>query len=201
MASKVEDELAPEQTEGFKVGEKKTMAELTQLDQDDEALRRWKKSLGLDSGESIADPNDPRNVIILSLSLETEGRPDIVVDVSKGDVAKILKENTFKIKEGVTFRMKVKFRVQRELLSGMKYIQVVKRKGIRVAKTQEMLGSYPPNSTVRPHHEAKLAPEEAPSGMLARGLYDAASKFTDDDKITYLAYEWKFEIVKKWDDE
>ena len=113
------------------------------LDQDDEALRRWKKSLGLDSGESIADPKDPRNVIILSLSLETEGRPDIVVDVSEGDVAKILKENTFKIKEGVTFRMKVKFRVQRELLSGMKYIQVVKRKGIRVAKTQEMLVRVP----------------------------------------------------------
>lgn len=65
------------------------------------------------------------------------------MDVSKGDVAKILKENTFKIKEGVTFRMKVKFRVQRELLSGMKYIQVVKRKGIRVAKTQEMLVRVP----------------------------------------------------------
>ena len=31
MASQVEDDLAPEQTEGFKVGEKKTVEEYTKL--------------------------------------------------------------------------------------------------------------------------------------------------------------------------
>lgn len=44
---------------------------LTQLsiDQDDDAMNRWKASLGLGTGEPIADPNDPRTCIIKSLSL------------------------------------------------------------------------------------------------------------------------------------
>lgn len=38
--------------------------------------------------------------------------------------------------------MKVRFRVQRQVLSGLKYIQVTKRKGIRVAKDEEMIVCY-----------------------------------------------------------
>ncbi|KAI6824968.1 hypothetical protein KC342_g11292, partial [Hortaea werneckii] len=41
------EDLEPEQTEGFKVGEKKTLEEYQQLDQNDESLRKWKESLGL----------------------------------------------------------------------------------------------------------------------------------------------------------
>jgi len=37
--------------------------------------------------------------------------------------------------------MKAKFRVQHDVLSGLKYLQVVKRKGIRVGKDEEMLVS------------------------------------------------------------
>lgn len=39
-------------------------------DQNDESLRKWKESLGIGSGNTISDPNDPRKVIILSLGLE-----------------------------------------------------------------------------------------------------------------------------------
>lgn len=38
-------------------------------DQEDEALNRWKKSLGLTGGTPIGDPNDKRNCIIKSLAL------------------------------------------------------------------------------------------------------------------------------------
>lgn len=65
-----DEELQPEQTEGFKLGEKKTIDEYKQLDQNDESLRKWKESLGIGSGTSISDPKDPRKVIILSLGLE-----------------------------------------------------------------------------------------------------------------------------------
>jgi Rho GDP-dissociation inhibitor len=41
------------------------------------------------------------------------------------------KNAPFTIKEGVEYRMKVKFRVQHDVVSGLKYLQVVKRKGIR----------------------------------------------------------------------
>lgn len=111
------------------------------LDADDEALNRWKASLGLNTGNTIADPNDPRKCIIKSLALETEGRPDIVVDLTGPGALDTLKDKPFTIKEGAKFRIKAVFQVQHEVLSGLKYLQVVKRKGIRVSKDEEMLVS------------------------------------------------------------
>lgn len=35
---------------GYKLGEKKTLAELAQLDAEDESLARWKASLGVTTG-------------------------------------------------------------------------------------------------------------------------------------------------------
>lgn len=110
-------------------------------DENDESLRRWKESLGIGSGNAIADPNDPRTAIILSLALEVEGRDDIVVDLTQPGALQTLKDKPFTIKEGARFRMKVKFKVQHQVLSGLKYLQVVKRKGIRVAKEEEMIVS------------------------------------------------------------
>ena len=40
--------------------------------------------------------------------------------------------------------------------------------------------------------------EEAPSGMLARGHYNAVSTFVDDDDTTHLLFEWSFDIAKDW---
>lgn len=42
------------------------------------------------------------------------------------------------------FRIKVVFQVHHEVLSGLKYLQVVRRKGIRVSKDEEMLVSFFP---------------------------------------------------------
>jgi hypothetical protein len=42
-----DDDLAPSQTSGYRVGQEKTLAELAALDQEDESLARWKASLGL----------------------------------------------------------------------------------------------------------------------------------------------------------
>ena len=111
-------------------------------DQNDESLNRWKASLGLSTGKPLAvDPNDKRRCVITSLALEVPGRQDFVIDLSAPGALEGLKSKPFTIKEGAKFRMKAKFRVQHEVLSGLKYLQVVKRKGIRVSKDQEMLVS------------------------------------------------------------
>jgi hypothetical protein len=103
----------------------------TSTDQNDESLRKWKESLGLGSGQSISDPNDDRKVILLSLGLEVEGRSDIIIDLTQTGALESLNKKPFTIKEGATFRMKARFRVQHEILSGMKYVQVVSRMGVR----------------------------------------------------------------------
>ncbi|KAA6409501.1 MAG: rho-gdp dissociation inhibitor [Lasallia pustulata] len=198
-SSSADDDLVASKTEGFKVGEKKTVEEYAKLDQNDESLNRWKASLGIsDSARLAVDPSDQRRCVIQSLALEVEGRPDMVVDLNTPGSVEKLKTKPFTIKEGAKFRMKATFRVQHDVLSGLKYLQVVKRKGIRVGKDEEMIGSYPPNTEDKPAYEKKFAQEEAPSGMMARGHYEAVSKFVDDDDHTHLKFEWSFDITKEW---
>lgn len=107
-------------------------------DANDDSLRKWKESLGLGTGENLSDPKDPRKVIIFSLGLEVEGRSDIVIDLTKPGALEDLNKHPFTIKEGATFRMKARFRVQHEVLSGLKYVQVVSRMGVK-NKMQEMI--------------------------------------------------------------
>ncbi|CAG8949211.1 hypothetical protein HYFRA_00004834 [Hymenoscyphus fraxineus] len=200
MASASHDQdLLPETTEGFKVGEKKTMDEYSKLDADDEAMQRYKQSLGLGgAGKDLSDPNDPRHCIILSLQMDSEGRPPVVIDLSEKGSEKTLKDKPFKIKEGAKFSMTAKFKVQHEILSGLHYVQIVKRKGIRVSKDQEMIGSYAPCTDQNPVYTKQFAEEDAPTGMLARGHYTAVSTFVDDDKKRHLEFEWAFDIAKDW---
>ncbi|KAK3378678.1 immunoglobulin E-set [Lasiosphaeria ovina] len=170
-------------------------------DAGDESLQRYKESLGLGGGADLSDPNDPRVCIIQSLSMEAEGRDPIVIDLSVEGSEKELVNNPFTIKEGAKFTMTANFKVQHEILSGLHYVQTVKRKGIRLSKTSEMIGSYPPNTEKNPIYTKKFAEEEAPSGMLMnahRGTYHATSSFVDDDKKTHLQFEWDFKIAKDW---
>lgn len=73
--------------------------------------------------------------------MDSEGRPPVTIDLSQKGAEATLKDKPFKIKEGVKFTMSAKFKVQHEVLSGLHYVQVVKRKGIRVSKDQEMIVS------------------------------------------------------------
>ena len=79
--------------------------------------------------------------MIQSLALEVKDRPDIVIDLTAPGSVEALKSKPFVIKENAKFRMKAKFKVQHDVLSGLKYLQVVRRKGIRVSKDEEMLVS------------------------------------------------------------
>ncbi|KAI9202498.1 immunoglobulin E-set [Polychytrium aggregatum] len=189
-----DEELLPTNTTGYKVGAKKTAAELAQLDAQDESLRKWKESLGL--GAAGAASNDPRNVVVLALAMEVVGREDVILDLSTPDALGRLKDQSICIKEGIEYRLKVKFRINHDVVSGLKYIQIVKRGGIRVDRMEEMLGSYGPNTAP---YEKKFMVEEAPSGMLARGHYNVKSGFVDDDGHTHLEWNWAFDIKKDWE--
>ncbi|CAO3641349.1 unnamed protein product [Cunninghamella echinulata] len=173
-----EDDLIPTQTAGYTPGEKKSLAEYNNLH------------------AATGPTDDPRRVVVEQIALEVAGRSDVVVDLSTPNALEQAKSTPFTIKEGVEYRMKVKFRVQHDVVSGLKYLQVVKRKGIRVDKTEEMIGSYGPQVSA---YEKKFQAEEAPSGMLARGHYEAKSKFVDDDNVTHIEWTWSFDIKKEWD--
>ncbi|KAI9138121.1 immunoglobulin E-set [Paraphysoderma sedebokerense] len=201
MSEPKADDLVATETAGYKAPAQKTIEELAKLDDNDESLKKWKESLGLAAGAattSTGPKDDPRKVVVLSLAMEVNGREDVVLDLSSPAKLEAVRKQPIIIKEGIEYRLKIKFRIQHELVSGLKYLQAVKRKGIRVDTTEEMLGSYGPNTDP---YEKKFILEEAPSGMLARGTYDVKSKFVDDDKIVHLEWDWQFKIAKDWSDD
>ncbi|CCG25874.1 Rdi1 rho GDP dissociation inhibitor [Candida orthopsilosis Co 90-125] len=200
--SNVDDDLVPEQVEGYTVGEKKTIDEYNKLDAEDESLAKWKASLGLSTTETPypVKPNDKRTVVVTELALEFPDQPElqpIRINLEDADGNTILnKEIKFSIKEKSIYQLVVKFRVQHEIITGLKYLHSVKRGGLRVDKVEEPLGSYAPNTVENPFYERKFTEVEAPSGMIARGTYSAVSKFVDDDKNVHLTVPWSFAIVK-----
>lgn len=200
--SNVDDDLVPEQVEGYTVGEKKTIDEYNKLDAEDESLAKWKVSLGLSTTETPypVKPNDKRTVVVTELALEFPDQPElqpIRINLEDADGNTILnKEIKFSIKEKSIYQLVVKFRVQHEIITGLKYLHSVKRGGLRVDKVEEPLGSYAPNTVENPFYERKFTEVEAPSGMIARGTYSAVSKFVDDDKNVHLTVPWSFAIVK-----
>ncbi|KAI8927722.1 immunoglobulin E-set [Entophlyctis helioformis] len=196
MADASQDDLAPTTTAGYKVGEKKTLQELATLDAQDESLRKWKESLGIKATGASGAANDPRNVVVTSLALEVAGRPDVAIDLSTPEAIKALETNVVTIKEGVEYRLKVSFRINHDVVSGLKYLHVVKRGPLKVDKMEEMVGSYGPAPT---EYTKKFPLEEAPSGMMARGSYTVKSRFIDDDQQCHLEWTWTFAIKKEWD--
>ena len=80
-----------------------------------------------------------------------------------------------------------------EVVAGLKYAHVVRRKKIVVERRAEMLGSYGPGAV----HERVLPAEEAPKGMLGRGEYSIKSRLVDDDGHVWMERAWKMRISKK----
>ncbi|RUO96583.1 immunoglobulin E-set [Jimgerdemannia flammicorona] len=180
-----DDELAPSQTAGYKPREKKSIQEYQTLYTNDESLQN--------QGSGPSD--DPYHIIISQIALEVASHLDIILDLSTPEALQTVKDKPFTIKEGVEYRMKVLFKIQHDVVSSLKYLQVIKRHGIWIDKTEEMIGSYGP----MPEPYKKFMVKEVPTGMLARGHYEAKSKFVDDDNVMHIEWNWSFDIKKNWE--
>ncbi|MED6245146.1 hypothetical protein ATANTOWER_032105 [Ataeniobius toweri] len=179
----------------YKPPAQKSLQEIQELDKDDESLRKYKEAL-LGKVAVVADPTAP-NVQVTRMTLLCETAPAPLVLDLQGDLENF-KKNPFTLKEGVEYRIKINFKVNKDIVSGLKYMQQTFRKGVRVDKSDYMVGSYGP----RPDEEYEFLTtlEEAPKGMLTRGTYNIKSKFTDDDKYDHLSWEWSLAIKKEWKD-
>ncbi|KAJ3645537.1 hypothetical protein Zmor_023184 [Zophobas morio] len=191
------DEFDHEHDSNYRPPPEKTIEEILQADQDDESLRKYKETLlgQAQTGPVVVEPDNPRKVIVKKLVLVVTDRPELALDLT-GDLSK-LKKQTFIIKEGVSYRIRIEFFVQREIVHGLKYLQKTSKVGIPVDKMTHMVGSYAPKTEIQSY---TTPPEDAPTGLLARGSYTVHSLFTDDDKNEHLKWEWCFEIKKDWKD-
>ncbi|WPK24384.1 hypothetical protein PUMCH_001657 [Australozyma saopauloensis] len=197
-----DDDLLPENVEGYHVTEKKTIDEYTKLDAEDESLAKWKASLGLTANGTPypIKAGDKRTVVIVEMALifpEDPNLADVVIPLEDKDGSTLEKNQIkFAVKEKSVYDIKIKFRVQHEIITGLRYLHSVKRAGIPVEKADEPMGSYVPNTLEKPYYEKSLGATEAPSGIISRGLYSATTKFMDDDKTVHLEFPWSLQITK-----
>jgi len=182
-------------TPGYRAPDVKPLSDILTGDKDDESLERYKKQLLGDNPLAVEPvfPDDSRRVIVQKLALCVEGRDDLEMDLTQ-DKDKI-KQEVFIIKEACKYRLKIYFYVQREIVSGLHYVQKTSRKGIPIDRTNVMVGSYGPKAEI---NEWVGALEDAPSGALAKGSYTISSKFVDDDSNIYLEWSWTLKIKSDW---
>lgn len=182
----------------YKVTAKKTVDEYKNLDANDESLAKWKASLGLSEDVlPLEFPGDKRKVVVqkIELIVNTEPQP-FVFDLTNEQTIKELGSKRYKVKEKSIYKLRITFKVQHEIITGLRYVQYIKKAGIAVDKIDDHLGSYAPSTKSKPFYEVELPESEAPSGFLGRGNYSAISKFIDDDKTNHLTLNWGVEIVK-----
>ncbi|XP_031106729.1 rho GDP-dissociation inhibitor 1-like [Ipomoea triloba] len=174
------------------MGPKCSIKEHLEKDKDDESLRRWKEQL-LGSVDVIAsaEAQEP-DVKILSLTIISTDRPDIVLQMPESGSPKGL---WFTLKEGSKYRLRFEIKVSNEIVCGLRYINTVWKTGLKVDGSKEMLGTFSPQAEPYTH---EMPEETTPSGMFARGTYSARTKFIDDDKKCYLDINYTFDIQKDW---
>ncbi|XP_017272226.1 rho GDP-dissociation inhibitor 3 [Kryptolebias marmoratus] len=186
------EEEASERKLNYNPPAQKSLQEIQDMDKDDESLVKYKQTL-LGPEALNADLSGP-NVEVTRLILLCEDAPGPIAMDLTGDLS-ALKEESFTLQEGAKYRLKIHFKVNREIVSGLKYRHVTYRKGVRKDAVVCMMGSYGP----RAEEQEFLCPaEEAPRGVLLRGHYLIRSCFADDDKNVYLSWEWNLNVGKDW---
>ncbi|XP_031982290.1 rho GDP-dissociation inhibitor 3 isoform X1 [Corvus moneduloides] len=178
----------------YKTPEKKSLQEIQELDPGDESLRKYKQAL-LGAIPAAVDASVP-NVQVTRLTLMCEQAPGPITMDLTGDLEE-LRGRAFVLKEGVDYRVKVSFKVNREIVCGLRCLHLTYRRGRPVDRDVFMVGSYAPRAE---EYEVVTPAEEAPRGWLARGSYRVRSLVTDDDKTEHLSWEWGLCIKKAWED-
>ncbi|GMS96805.1 hypothetical protein PENTCL1PPCAC_18980 [Pristionchus entomophagus] len=179
--------------EFYKAPEKKTVAEIISADSGDDALERYKASLlgnVAAAAQTVIDPTDPRVVLPMTLEIVYGGTVKDSIDLTRNPEGA-----SMKLKEGVQYHLRLGFNVQREIVTGLRYLHRVAKMGITIEKESYMLGSYGPRAEV---HHYNTPQDTAPEGMMQRGKYKIKSKLIDDDGHEYLSWSWNLEIAKDW---
>jgi len=178
------------------------VADLMAQDADDESLQKYKEQLlGAAARGDLGDTSDPRKVIVTQLVIvfdPSEGQADISHDLSSAEGVARLRSQGISIKEGAKYKFRISFRVQHEIVLGIRFVNCV-TKLMFSNKEELMLGSYPPSSTPHTFEFPQWEYQEAPSGMMYRGTYGCKnSYFQGSDKSPFAEFEYNLNITRTW---
>jgi len=174
-------------------------------DKDDEALRKYKESLGIGKDPIIIDENNPNCVIPLKLTMKFfDGDGDNWVK----DIEIDLKEppKLVQVQQGLYMDLNLTFQVQRDMVTnvGMKMKGKTKM-GFTGFNYKHVIGSYPGHSDEIRNWKAPTM-DLIPSGMAARTTLTTQLVFTAremvDGKVEEVEFckkTFKLKIAKTFD--
>ncbi|XP_050894070.1 rho GDP-dissociation inhibitor 1 isoform X4 [Lathyrus oleraceus] len=111
------------------LGPQFSLKEQLEKDKDDESLRKWKEQLlGNVDVSAVGEKIEPE-VKIASLSIICQGRPNLILPIPFTSTDS--KKSIFTLKEGSHYRLKFSFTVSNNIVSGLKYTNVVWKTGVR----------------------------------------------------------------------
>jgi len=159
-------------------------------------------SLGIDPNY-VPPENDPRRVVISEFQIIFRDHDvPVVINVESPEELEAAKNNSMIVKEGCHFKMRLSFRVQHNVVLGLKLSNTIYGSlGAKLASDTEMLGTYPPKEEFQFVEIPRVGWNEAPKGAIARGTYKAKCKFIDDDGNNHLTFEYQMKIAKHFVDE
>eukprot|EP01105_Mastigella_eilhardi_P026668 TRINITY_DN780_c0_g1_i1.p1 TRINITY_DN780_c0_g1~~TRINITY_DN780_c0_g1_i1.p1 ORF type:complete len:208 (-),score=88.55 TRINITY_DN780_c0_g1_i1:111-674(-) len=176
------------------------LSEQYEKEKNDPAMIKYLQSLGIDPSY-VAPKDDPRRCVINEFSIVfKEGHDPITLKLNSEEDIKSAAKTPLVIKEGTEFKIRIMFRVQHNVVLGLKIVNHVKRMGKTVADDEEMLGTYPPKNDFQQLEIPRNDWNEAPSGMLLRGEYKSSMQFIDDDKKCHLQFDYILKIAKDWNE-
>ncbi len=178
-----------------------TIEEILAKDTEDESLRKYKESLlGSAISGNTGDKSDPRRVIVdefIVMFSPEEQRSNLVFRLDTKEGIEEMNKKGITLKENAKYKFMIKFRVQHDILHGLKFVNTVSR--MLLSDTDElMIGSYPPSSNVHVFEFPRFDYETAPSGMMYRGKYSCKSTFIDQDNNKHLEFKYNLHIQDKW---
>lgn len=125
---------------------------------------------------------------VIKFEVKVEGQDELIEVPVKG-----ADEIFMKIPEGSKYTTSVYFKALKPLKK-FKYIQIGKKAGITVKKTEKYLGdSFEPREEP---YKVEFPLDETPSGFFFRGVCPMTSTYYVDDKEV-LKIEWAVEVTKK----
>jgi len=175
------------------------LANQFEKEKNDPAMIAYLKQLGIDPNY-VPPKDDPRRVVIneFSVIFKDDVHPPYTLRFQKAEDLIEAKKTPIVVKEGVEFKIRISFRVQHNVVLGLKIQNTISKLGKTVSDDEEMLGTYPPKNEFQSLDVPRSDWTEAPSGLIFRGDYKAKVKFTDDDKKTHLEFDYVLKITKDW---
>jgi Rho GDP-dissociation inhibitor len=146
----------------------------------------------------LGNLDDPRRVVITEFRIifEDADTPDFVASLADDHGLTELKKTGVSIKEGATYKFRISFLVQHEIVDALSFQMSLTKMGFGESD-EIVLGSYAPQSAPHCFEYPRHGWEEAPKGMLFRGKATARCKFVDGLKNTHVEFSYPVLITKK----